>query len=71
MVTHLPAFIGYLVWIGPDSGVPQKRRWDFGGGWEVFVVLHEWWLGFGVDWLDLAFSTGYNEFMVLKEECWG
>ena len=29
MVTHLPGLIGYLGWIGPDFGVPQKRWWDF------------------------------------------
>ena len=30
MVTHLPGLIGYLGWIGPDFGVPQKRWWEFG-----------------------------------------
>ena len=61
---HTPPRFNWIV------GLDWSRFWGpteevvgVWGGWEIFVVLHEWWLGFGVDWLDLGFSTGYQELM--------
>jgi len=63
MVTHLPGLIGYLGWIGPDFGVPQKRWWDFG------VVGKYLWSFMDGDWISGWTGWIWDSQLVIRNLC--